>query len=216
LLCDCTERTVPVETWKPRVEQILDVGNKTIENVKNNENGLFMFHVFGGTESEPANLENGLYKIDLHVTGINDVEGYTDKKLVAIPTDSNFITNIKYDTFVDESNSNRYDFSIRNGENEQWSYLKSAKLVFKPTEIDTSDNGLNIDSTTWEVADESFRFEFNLDLNKDVKDGIVPIYKKALPNGKYKIWCIAEDLLGNYTDEKTLLQDSSNVKEFKW
>jgi hypothetical protein len=87
LKCDCFEKTVPVETWKPFVDKILDTGNTPVPNVITDPNGAFTFYVFGGEENTYADLDEGMYQIYLNVTGINDVSGFTDKKIVANPKD---------------------------------------------------------------------------------------------------------------------------------
>lgn len=201
--CVCSEKTVPIEVWTPRVEKILDSGNETISNIIIDETGAFSFYVLGGDKENPESLESGLYQIDLNVTGINDVIGFTEKKISAVPSDANFINDVK---FKGKPTNERiqYTFNLTKDDDNQWSYLKSAKLIIKPIMIDNSSSGLDIEESNWVYADESIKFQFPLDLNKEEKDGSIPIYKKYLPNGEYDVWCVAEDLLGNTTQNENI------------
>jgi hypothetical protein len=62
--CEFIERTVPIETWKPHVTQILDEGNKEMKNIIIDENSNFLFYVFGGDKNgKYKNLDDGLYKV---------------------------------------------------------------------------------------------------------------------------------------------------------
>lgn len=212
LKCDCFEKTVPVETWEPFVDKILDSGNTPVPNIITDPNGAFTFYVFGGEENTYADLEEGMYQIYLNVTGINDVSGFTDKKIVANPKDQNFAENIVYDNYTEDTTNNLYTFNLRKSNNSQWSYLKSSTLFLRPTLIDETPTGLDINENNWVEADEAFKFEFPLNLDKEDKDGVIQIFKKALPNGQYDAWCESEDLLGNKTDTNNLVKKTVTWK----
>ena len=223
LKVDCIERTVPVESWTPRVQKLFDSGNQIVETVKNDENGSFTFYVYG---DDYDSIGNGLYQIDLDVLGINDVQGFTDAKFKAIPTNSDYTKTVSYGGSEDREIF--YDFSVsksvpkgtgdvqKDTGDVQWCYLKDAKLIFKPYEIDSSTDGLG--TSGFVEADESFKFEFPLDLTKiDSSDNVkIEIPKKSLPNGNYNVWCVAEDLLGNKTDTTATDFVSKNVHDFSW
>lgn len=199
--CVCTEKTVPVENWTPRVEKITDEGNETVSNIIIDETGEFSFYILGeDEEGNTKSLGRGLYQIDLNVTGINDVTGYTEKKISAVPSDANFVNDLGIDEQIDDGT--QYKFNLKKDADNQWSYLKSAELIFKPIKIDNSDDGLDCTEANWVYADEFIKFQFPLDLNKDKKDGEIPIYKKYIPNGQYYVYLVAEDLLGNTTQIK--------------
>ena len=202
--CVGTEKTVPVEEWTPHVNKITDDGNKTVSNVIIDDNQSFMFYVFGGSKDNYVDLETGLYEIYLDVTGINDVKGCTDKKIVANPTDSDYTKTISYSG--NTTDSINYKFTLSKG-NSQWSYFKNVELILKPTKIDKSENGLGLENT-WVTADEYFNFSFPLDLSK--KNGTISIPMKSLPNGNYDVYYKAEDLLGNN------LNQSQKVANFAW
>ena len=70
-----------------------------------------MFYVFGGSKDNYVDLETGLYEIYLDVTGINDVKGYTDKKIVANPTDSDYTKTISYSGNTTDSINYKFTFS---------------------------------------------------------------------------------------------------------
>ena len=186
---------------------MLDSGNEPMKSVKNDENGAFSFYIF---DDGFENIESGLYKIDLNVLGINDVNGYTDEKYFGVPTNSNYASTVVYNGVVE--NGTNYNFSATKGGDVQWCYLKNTKLFFKPYEIDTSDDGLG--DSNFDEADESFLFEFPIDLDK--KDGVVEIPKKSLPNGNYKVWCSSEDLLNNKINTTSVEFRENNVKDFAW
>ena len=207
--CECVEKTVPIEEWTPRVEKLSDEGLIKLHNVLKDENGAFEFYFYGGDEQTIQDLDRGIYKIDLNVTGINDIVGYTEPKLVSVPSDENYTNDVVFKGYIDDDNV--YNFEIQKKEDNQWCYLKETKLIFKSQLIDNSDDGLTIDESKWEQADESFKFEYFLDLEKPIKDGFIPIPKKSLPNGKYNIYALTKDLIGNETDRTTL-----QSKEFKW
>jgi hypothetical protein len=76
-----------------------------------------------------------------------------------------------------------YTFNLRKSNNTQWSYLKSSTLFLRPTLIDETPTGLDVNENNWVEADEAFKFEFPLNLDKEDKDGVIQIFKKALPNG---------------------------------
>ena len=202
--CVGTEKTVPVEEWTPHVNKITDDGNKTVSNVIVDDNQSFMFYVFGDSNGNYDDLETGLYEIYLDVTGINDVKGYTDKKIVANPTDSDYTKTISYSGNTTDSINHKFTFSKGDS---QWSYFKNVELILKPTKIDKSESGLGLENT-WVTADEYFNFSFPLDLSK--KNGTISIPMKSLPNGNYDVYYKAEDLLGNN------LNQSQMVANFDW
>ena len=150
-----------------------------------------------------------MYEIYLDVTGINGSSGITDKKIVAKPENSNFAQYIVYNNYTQNSNNLIYNFTLTKTGNTQWSYIKNSTLFLKPKFIDGTPTGLDINESNWVEADDSFKFEFPLNLEN--KDGEIQIFKKALPNGTYDVWCEAEDLLGNKT-----VKDKIIKKTVKW
>ena len=81
-----------------------------MHNVLKDENGAFEFYFYGGDEQTIQDLDRGIYKIDLNVTGINDIVGYTEPKLVSVPSDENYTNDVVFKGYIDDDNV--YNFEI--------------------------------------------------------------------------------------------------------
>lgn len=91
-----TERTVPVESWRAYAYRVADGGDVKISNITYPAYTSNTFVVRGGTSSAPADLSEGIYKIYVNLTGINDVTGNTDSIYKAVPETYNASTKVSF------------------------------------------------------------------------------------------------------------------------
>lgn len=198
-LCSFTEKTVNIETWNPKVYKLLDAGDFQLQNINYPPNTKNTFSIVGGTKGKPSNIDSGVYKIYLNLTGINDVTG--DTTPFYISGNSQFKPVEKIGSYTITNNTLDKTFSYNLSENAQWKHIKSGKMTLTPIKIDESDSGIGKDYNT---ADKHHVFEYDLIKNNNG----TKIALKALPNGTYGIKYDWEDILGN----KSSISGSSNLK----
>lgn len=200
-----TERTVPVESWKAYAYRVADAGDVKISNITYPAYTSNTFVVRGGTSSAPADLSEGIYKIYVNLTGINDVTGNTDSIYKAVPETYNASTKVSFSSTPTAASNLNYNFTYKNAA--QNKYIKSGKLILTPLKLDISSSMLGdlSDAASFATADPYYKFEYDLpfttNLNKNAMVRSIPL--KSLPNGIYTVAYEVEDILGNKISDNT-------------
>lgn len=121
--CSFVQRGVKIDTWTPSIELLNDKGNIQIKTVKNQG---FNF------QSDVDDLESGVYAVYLkHMTGINGVEGQSNKSFVLFDTNIRPRQLMKRDddVFVIDETNNKIIFNYTLPLNHQVKSLTKAELL---------------------------------------------------------------------------------------
>lgn len=205
--CSFQEVTVNIDEWKPYCFRLDDNGDREYI-VSDIEEEKMRFSVYQYNNLQREDLDTGVYKIYLGVTGINDVKGESEYVYKSVPSEnytppSRIQKHTTFFTAGTNDCSKTFYYKLGNfvtGYNYkiQKKMLTSLQLILRPITV-------NIDGVN-EQADSAIIFTYDLLNGSELINEEDSIYSytfrsKDIPNGTYEVSIVATDVLGNTTEQ---------------
>lgn len=205
--CSFQEVTVNIDTWKPYCFRLDDSGDREYI-VSDVDEEKMKFSVYQYNNLQRQDLDTGVYKIYLGVTGINDVVGESQNVYMSVPSvdytppariqkhTTNFTSGTKDSSktfyFKLGNLATGYDYKI------QKKMLTSAKLTLRPIEV-------KIDGKK-QQADSAIIFTYDLLDGSVLENEQNSLYSytfrtKDIPDGKYEVSIVSSDVLGHTQEQ---------------
>lgn len=203
--CQFDEVTVNLDTWTPKCyligqpNQELKIGYNDIDRELNR------YNIYNYNDLEKENLQNGVYKVYLQVVGINEIQGESGVIYKSVPNNEDLKATpakiITLDGFTPQEDVTTKEFSVNFelGDSLTHDYtiypemIKQAYLYLRPKTIVLQGFENPQD------ADSAIIFSYNL--KPLLKEGMMTIPSKSIPNGQYEYDVYVSDVLGNIEEE---------------
>lgn len=207
--CSFDEKNVNLDEWNPKCFIIKNPNDLQITSI-DTDRSYRSFEVFNKKTTNDGytyeNLQNGIYKIYVQMTGINGVSGTS--QVVYIKNNDN----LKFDKLnfhnVTTNNTQKYiKFLYKLPDISSPKHINYAKLFLKSSQYCTDDDGL---STTYKQEDEIV-FSYDLDLTTKEGDYFVTyIPYRDIPNGNYNVEIHIKQITKNNNDAPQICNTVSN------